>query len=55
MSVKTKRLKADDKKQSARFIETAERIAIDNSETKFEEAIKRLLNTPPKKKSKKKK
>lgn len=37
-----KKLEFDDPEQSARFIETAERIQGDDAEEKFEEAMKRI-------------
>lgn len=42
-----KKLEPDDKEQSARFIEMAERILDDNAEEKFEEAIKKILTVKP--------
>jgi hypothetical protein len=38
-----KRLEYDDPEQSARFIETAERIQADDAEERFEDAMKRIL------------
>ena len=43
MSVRKKRLKVDNKKQSARFIETAERITNDDSEKKFEKVMEKII------------
>ncbi len=39
-----KRLEYDDPEQSARFIDTAERLLDDDAEEKFDEAIKRILS-----------
>ena len=38
-----KKSKPDNKKQSARFVETAERIKSDNDKEKFEQACKKIF------------
>jgi hypothetical protein len=38
-----KKQEYDDPEQSARFIETAERIQAEDAEERFEEAVKRIL------------
>lgn len=55
MSAKKSKPKPDDKEQSARFIETAERIGVVNANESFDfdDVVKRLLKISPKKKSKK--
>jgi len=45
-----KKLKYDDPEQSARFIETAERIQDENAEERFEEMVSKILK-PKKPKS----
>ena len=40
---KKKKLKPDDPEQSARFIETAERIKADNDKELFEQALKKII------------
>lgn len=49
MTARKKRLKPDNKKQSARFIKTAERIIDDDSGKKFEEVIDKIIGTKQKK------
>lgn len=43
-----KKLKSDDPEQSARFIETAERIKADNDKELFEKACRKIIRAPTK-------
>jgi hypothetical protein len=45
---KEKELEPDDKEQSARFKEIAERILADDADERFDEAIKKILPPKPK-------